>query len=265
MQGGNPAESMPDSTRVCEELDKVENLIYFGLYENETSKRAKIVIPAKNFFEKEDVRLSYGHQYVEKMHKVIDSDIGISEYDFTKRLFDAFDLAGLESEEYYINAWLTQCKKQGEQYLSPAYEETPYEDGFGEDGDDEFEFIEDYADDFINTKRFNKVRTSKKNKVEDERFWLLSPKTNKALNTQFNRDNKVQIHPDTGYEEGDKVLLISEFGELELEVVLNEDLRSNCLVVTSNTLGLNILTPSMVSDEGESACYQEVKVTIEKL
>jgi len=265
VQGGNPAESMPDSTRVCEELDKVENLIYFGLYENETSKRAKIVIPAKNFFEKEDVRLSYGHQYVEKMHKIIDSDIGISAYDFTKRLFDAFDLSGLEREEYYINAWLTQCKKQGEQYISPAYEEMPYSEGFGEDGDDEFEFIEDYADDFINTKRFNKVRTSKKNKVEDERFWLLSPKTNKALNTQFKRDNKVQIHPDTGYEEGDKVLLSSEFGELELEVVLNEDLRSNCLVVTSNTLGLNILTPPMVSDEGESACYQEVKVTIEKL
>ena len=265
VQGGNPAESMPDSSRVCEALEKVENLIYFGLYENETSKRAKIVIPAKNFFEKEDVRLSYGHQYVEKMNKVVDSEIGISEYDFTKYLFDAFDFAELESEQYYIDAWLTQCKKQDEQYISPAYEEIPYEEGFGEDGDDEFEFIEEYADDFINTKRFTKARTSKKNKVEDERFWLLSPKTNKALNTQFKRDNKVQIHSEKGYEEGDKVLLSSEFGELALEVVINDDIRPNCLLVTSNTLGLNILTPPMVSDEGESACYQEVKVTIEKV
>lgn len=265
VQGGNPAESMPDSTRVCEELEKVENLIYFGLYENETSKRAKIVIPAKNFFEKEDVRLSYGHQYVEKMNKVVDSDIGISEYDFTKTLFEAFDLAGLESEQYYIDAWLTQCKKQGEQYISPAYEEIPYEDGFGEEGGDEFEFIEEYDDDFINTKRFTKVRTSKKNKVEDEKFCLLSPKTNKALNTQFKRDNKVQIHPDVGYEEGEKVLLSSDNGDLELEVVLNADLRANCVVVTSNTLGLNILTPSIVSDEGENACFQEVKITITKV
>lgn len=265
VQGGNPAESMPDSTRVCKELDKVENLIYFGLYENETSKRAKIVIPAKTFFEKEDVRLSYGHQYVEKMNKVVDSEIGISEYDFTKYLFDAFDLVGLESEQYYIDAWLTQCKKQGEQYISPAYEEIPYKDGFGEEGDDEFEFIEEYDDDFINTKRFTKIRTSKKNKVEDERFWLLSPKTNKALNTQFNRDNKVQIHPDFGYEEGEKVLLSSENGELELEVVLNEDIRINCVVVSSSTLGINMLTPSMVSEEGDNACYQEVKVTIAKL
>lgn len=255
VQGANPAESMPDSTRVCEELDKVENLIYFGLYENETSKRAKIVIPAKNFFEKEDVRLSYGHQYVEKMHKVLDSEIGISEYDFTKRLFDGFDFSGLESEQYYIDACLTQCKKKGEQYISPGYEEIPYADGFGEDGDD----------DFINIEHFTKVQTHKKNKVCDKKFWLLSPKSNKALNTQFKRDNKVQIHPECGYSKGEKILLCSDFGELELEVMLNEELRTNCVVVTNNTLGLNILTPSIVSDEGDNACYQEVKVTINRV
>jgi len=265
VQGGNPAESMPDSTRVRAELEKVENLIYFGLYENETSKRAKIVIPAKTFFEKEDVRLSYGHQYIEKMNKVVDSNIGISEYRFTKELFDAFDFAELESEEYYINAWLVQCEKEGEHYISPAYEENPYEDGFGEDNDDEFEFIEEYDDDFINTKRFTKIRTSKKNKVEDERFWLLSPKSNKSLNTQFNRSNIVQIHSDSGYSEGEKVRLISKDGALELEVKLNDDIRSNCIVVTNNTPNINLLTPSLVSEEGESACYQEVKVEIERI
>ncbi len=265
VQGGNPAESMPDSTRVQEKLEKVEDLIYFGLYENETSKRAKIVIPAKNFFEKEDVRLSYGHQYVEKMNKVMESDIGISEYDFTKYLFDAFGLAGLECEEYYIDAWLTQCKKQGEQYISPAYEECPYEEGFGQDGDDEFEFIEDYDDDFINTKRFRKYRKTSQNKKIDETYWLLSPKSNKALNTQFQREDKVQIHPEAGYTEGERVRLSSEYGKHDFIVKYNEDIHLGSVVITSNTFGLNVLTPSIVSEEGESACYQEVKVTIEKL
>ena len=265
VQGGNPAESMPDSTRVIEELEGVENLIYFGLYENETSKRAKIVIPAKNFFEKEDVRLSYGHQYVEKMNKVMDSDIGISEYDFTKYLFDAFGFAGLESEEYYINAWLTQCKKQGEHYISPAYEETPYDEGFGEDGDDEFEFIEDYDDDFINTKRFSKYHKISKNKKIDETYWLLSPKSSKSLNTQFKRGNQVQLHSEQGYEEGETIRLSSEYGEYDFIVKHNDDIRSDSVVITSNTLGLNTLTPSIVSNEGENACYQEVKVTIESV
>jgi len=265
VQGGNPAESMPDSTRVCEELEKVENLIYFGLYENGTAKRAKIVIPAKNFFEKEDVRLSYGHQYVEKMNKVLDSEIGISEYDFAKYLFNTFNLEELEKEEIYIEKWLEQCNEEVGAVVSPAYEEIPYSEGFGEDGDDEYTFIEDYDDDFINTKSFTKVRTSKKNKVQDERFWLLSPKTNKALNTQFKRDNKVQIHPEKGYEEGVILRLSSEYGSVELEVKHNADLRADCLLVTSNTLGLNMLTPSIVSDEGESACFQEVKIEIERV
>lgn len=265
VQGGNPAESMPDSSRVCEALEKVDTLIYFGLYENETSRRAKIVIPAKTFFEKEDVRLSYGHQYVEKMNKVMDSDIGISEYDFTKRLFDTFKFAGLESETYYIDTWLRQCQKQDEQYISPAHEALPYEEGFGKDGDEAFKFNEDYGDDLMIAKHFKKVRALKKSKVDDGRFWLLSSKANKALNTQFKRNNTVQIHPESGYLEGEKILLGSEFGELELEVVLNEDLQTNCVVVTNNTLGLNILTPSIISEKGASACYQEVKITIEKV
>ena len=265
VQGGNPAESMPDSSRVQEELDEVDNLIYFGLYENETSKRAKIVIPAKNFFEKEDVRLSYGHQYVEKMNRVMDSKIGISEYDFTKYLFDAFNLAELESEQYYIDAWLVQCKKQGNQYISPAYEERPYVEGFGEDGDDEFEFIEDYDDDFINTKSLTKVRTSKKNQLSNDTLWLLTPKTNKALNTQFKRDMKVYLHPDMGYVDGETVKITSECGMLELEVSLSEDVRDNCVMIPSNTHGVNKLTPSLVSNEGGNACYQEVKVNLEKI
>lgn len=265
VQGGNPAESMPDSTRVREELEGVENLIYFGLYENETSKRAKIVIPAKNFFEKEDLRLSYGHQYVEKMNKVMDSDIGISEYDFTKCLFDALGFVGLESEAYYINAWLTQCKQQGDQYISPAYEEMPYAGGFGQDGNDEFEFKEDYYDDFINTKLFRKYRKSSKNKKIDETYWLLSPKSSKALNTQFKRGNEVQLHSTQGYEEGETVRLSSEYGEHDFTVKNNDDIRFDSVVITSNTLGLNTLTPSIVSDEGENACYQEVKVTIERI
>ena len=263
VQGGNPAASMPNSNHVCQELESVENLIYFGLYENETSKRAKIVIPAKNFFEKEDVRLSYGHQYVQKINQVVQHDIGISEYDFTKWLFDAFGFEGLQSEESYIDTWLKQCKEDEHGYISPAYEAIPYESGFGEEGDDEFVFIDEYDDDFINTKRFTKVRTSEKNKIEDERFWLLSPKSNKSLNTQFKRDNKVHMHPKHGYKEGTLLKLSSEYGTLELEVKHNVDLREDCLMVPNNTPGVNRLTPSVVSDKGESACYQEVKIVVE--
>jgi len=265
IQGGNPAESMPDSNRVREELEGVENLIYFGLYENETSKRAKIVIPAKNFFEKEDVRLSYGHHYIEKMNQVVESDIGISEYDFTKALFKHFGFDGLASEESYIMAWLEQCCQEGDQYISPVYQQTPYEGGFGEESDDEFEFIEEYDDDFVNTKRFSKYRKESKKKSNDETLWLLSPKSNKSLNTQFVRSETVELHSELGYREGEKVLVASDHGEYTFTVHLNDDVRIDCAVITNNTLGVNFLTPRMLSEEGDNACYQEVKVWIERV
>ncbi|AKF25361.1 molybdopterin oxidoreductase [Sulfurovum lithotrophicum] len=264
VQGGNPAESMPDSKRVRKELEAVENLIYFGLYENETSKRAKIVIPAKNFFEKEDVRLSYGHQYVQKMNKILDADIGISEYDFTSRLFDLFGFDGLQSEEYYLDAWLSQCEREGEHYISPAHQDAPYAEGFGEE-DDEFEFIDEFEDDFINTKRFRKYRKESKNKPKDESFWLLTPKSSKSLNTQFVREETVQLPPDAGYAEGERVKVSSEHGSGEFTVRINEDLRPDCLIITANTRGVNYLTPSILSDGGENACYQEVKVLVERV
>jgi hypothetical protein len=199
------------------------------------------------------------------MQQAISTQIGISEYAFTQYLFDAFGFTGLEEEAYYLDAWLTQCKKEGEYYISPAYETRPYEEGFGEEGDDEFVFIDDYDDDFINTKRFRKYRKKSQNETVDESYWLLSPKSKKSLNTQFTREMLVHMHPDAGYQEGQKVRLSSEYGQYDLTVKVDEDVRVGCVVVTSNTRGVNYLTPSIVSEEGESACYQEVKVTIESL
>ena len=265
VQGGNPAASMPDTSRVIKELEQVQNLIYFGLYENETSKMARIVIPAKNFFEKEDVRLSYGHHYVSRMHQVVHTRIGISEYDFTRQLFDIFGFEGLESEEAYIDHWMKQCEEAEGCERSPAYEALPYASGFGEDGEEEFAFIDEYDDDFINAKHFTKYRKQSTKKKPDERFWLLSPKSPKSLNTQFVRDTRVQMHPDSGYEEGEQVRLVSEHGTHTFTVHLSEDIKPNCVVVTNNTVGVNYLTPAILSEEGHNACYQEVKVTIASL
>jgi anaerobic selenocysteine-containing dehydrogenase len=264
VQGGNPAESMPDSSRVINELEKVETLIYFGLYENETSRRAKIVIPAKNFFEKEDVRLSYGHHWVNRMNKIVESDFGISEYDFTHEMFERLGLEGLRAEEEYIAHWLLQCEKTEEGLRSPAYDETPYREGFGEARDDEFVFIDDFEDDFESLKHLRKYRKLSDKKIKNREYWLISPKAKHALNTQFKRDDRIQLHPQLGYKEGERVLVSTSHGSHEFVVHLNDDIREDAVVITANTIGVNFLTPAIVSEEGEGACYQEVKVRIER-
>jgi predicted molibdopterin-dependent oxidoreductase YjgC len=56
--------------------------------------------------------------------------------------------------------------------------------------------------------------------------------------------------------------VISEEGELELTVKINDDLRHDCVMVPIGTPGVNRLTPSVISDEGEGACYGEAKVRL---
>jgi predicted molibdopterin-dependent oxidoreductase YjgC len=73
------------------------------------------------------------------------------------------------------------------------------------------------------------------------------------------------MHPDAGYEEGESVRVSSEYGAHEFTVKLTEDIKPNCVVITNNTIGVNYLTPSILSEEGDGACYQEVKVEIERL
>ncbi len=266
VQGANPLASMPNTNRVEESISKVDNLIYFGLYENETSQRANIIIPAKSFLEKDDLRLSYGHHIATPMPKAIDSDVGISEYDFTQELLRRLNLPPIESEESYISYWLNQCKKENEHYIIPSYRELPYENGFGEDEDSEYEFIDDFDDDFENIKRFRKARKLKSKQEEKiTEFWLITPKSPHSLNSQFERKEEVYIHPCYGFEDNEEITIYSEYGEVKLRVKNTLDIRRDCLLIYAGTKGVNRLTPSIISQEGEGACYQEVKLKIKEI
>jgi hypothetical protein len=165
----------------------------------------------------------------------------------------------LESEEYYINAWLSQCKEVNGEWVSPAYESVPYSEGFGEDGNEKFSFIEGYNDKLIKSSK------QSENRSKDETLWLISPKARGTINTQFKRVSTIGLNPLLGYKDGEKVKVSSEYGEFIFEVECSKDLRSDISLITGNTIGVNFLTPPVISKEGESACYQEVKVSIERV
>ncbi len=264
VQGGNPASSMPCSSKVTNELKAVKNLVYFGLYENETSALARIIIPAKNFYEKDDVRLGYGHTWAAKMNKLHDSSIGISEYDLILKLFNIMNLDKLHSKEYYIDHYLKQCEKINELYRSPAHKDLPYNNGFGVNGGEEFCFLDDYDDDFVSAKR---LRKHHKEKVEQNRdgYWLVNGKSAHALNSQFERTDTVYIHPNSGFADEKKLKVTSEYGEVILVAKNTLDLREDCVMITTNTIGVNNITPPTESLEGHSACYGEVKVRLSKV
>ncbi len=263
VQGGNPVGSMPDSNRVEQSLSEVANLIYFGLHENETSAKARIVIPAKTFLEKNDLRTSYGHHYVEPMHQVIQSKMGISEYDFANAILGRLGLEELEPEAHYLSLWQEQCGTLDGQLVSPEYDPLPYRDGFGQEGDEAFEFIDDFDDPLepVALRKFRKPKAE----AFDGLYWLLTPKAHHSLNTQYIRKPNIDLPPTAGYTEGERVHISSEYGELELEVRVCHDLRDDCVRIFSSTPGVNRLTPPTISEEGEAACYGESRVRIRSI
>lgn len=259
IQGANPLSQMPDSIKVKNAIKHTQNVVYFGLYENETSAVADLIIPAKTFLEKDDIRTSYSHNSMLMMNKQVDSEIGISEYDLAKYLCYEFDLE-LKSEQDYIEHFKSFTDESGN---VKGRENIPYKDGFDTD-DDEFLFLEEVE---IN-KKANKITLTKnrdkKRKLSDALF-LLTSKSPKSLNSQFKCESSVYIHSSLGFDENEKIKINSQTGSVELLVKHNDDLRVDCVLIYSGTPGVNNLTSSKHSYEGNSAVYQEDTVIIEQL
>jgi len=251
IQGANPAHSMPDTNRVIKELKKVENLIYFGTYHNETSQLAKIVIPALNFLEKSDVRLSYSDYSIKAMNPITQANHGISEYAFTRILIEKLGSGEIDDERSYIDSWLTQATHG---VSLAAKNMLRFET---------FEFLEEIDDDFEAIKNLTDIKNLK-NTHNTSGYWLLTPKAKHAINSQFKRDNSVEIHCDLGFHEGEKITLTTLYGTLNGIVKINNGVRQDCVMVRANVTGVNRLTPSIVSNKGNSACFQETKVTLTK-
>ena len=238
IQGANPLSQMPNSMRVQKELQNVKNIIYFGTEENESSKIANLVIPAKNFLYKNDVRVSYSHTKMSVMSKVKESSYGISEYDLSSYLCHEFDIE-LKSEKEYLEHFKS--------FSSRKIEDKPYKDGFDTD-DKEFIFLQE----------LDNV------KIKSNVLYLITCKSPKSLNSQFYREKYVYLNNSHEVTDDELITISSAIGEVTLKVKINEDLRDDCVLIYSGTEGVNRLTSSFHSYDGKSAIYQEERVKIKK-
>lgn len=247
VQGGNPLAQMPNSVKVCEEFANAGFKIYFGLYENETSRACDLVIPAKTFLEKNDVRASYGDFTLQKMSKLRDSEIGISEYALSKLLCDYFHLS-LPSEEECLEMLSVQMENSNGVSVKKNRPTLPYADGFATESG-EFEFMDEVDLSFR----------------DEEGLFLITPKSARSLNSQFHREEGIFLHPECGFNEGETVKVSNKVGAILLVVHYDSRLRNDCALIYAGTPEVNVLTPSLLSIEGENAVYQEFKIKVEKL
>ncbi|MDD2779920.1 molybdopterin-dependent oxidoreductase [Sulfuricurvum sp.] len=244
VQGGNPLSQMPATTRVKASFENAGFKVYFGLYENETSLASDLVIPAKTFLEKNDFRSSYGDYTFQEMPRLVECEIGISEYDLALSLCEAFGEV-LVSEETCRAKLREQMEiSEGVGYRLNA-PKIPYETGF-ENGVFEFSDELDLEID------------------KSEGFHLITSKHPKGLNSQFYQAKGVYMHPEAGFEEGITVELTSKSGSVDMLVYHDRRLRNDCVLIYSGTPDANVITPALLSYEGEGAVYQETKIKVTK-
>ena len=245
IQAANPLSQMPNTLRVEKSISQTKNVIYFGLYENETSKIADLVIPAKSFLEKNDIRTSYSHNALLKMNQQYKSDVGISEYALAKYLCEKFSIE-LKSEDEYLEGFKKfGTVKSDNSFEVENREERAYKDGFDtEDG--KFIFLDKISLD----------------KNKSDKLHLITPKGFASLNSQFKCSEYVYLSSSYGLKENSDVKISSSVGSVTLKVKHNDDLREDCILIYSGTKGLNNITSSKHSYDGKCAIYQNERVEI---
>jgi len=253
IQNSNPLVSMPNSKKIKEGIEKSKFVVYFGLYENETSRLADLVIPAVDFLSKNDIRTTYGHEFIGMMPKLKESECGISEYNLTNYLMQKFFGTNLKSEQEYIAEIVSSNSFTKDGYLaSKIYEKIPYSDGFYTD-DGKFNFLDEFEDDF------------EQDFEDDNQYYILTIKNKYSLNSSFKCNNFLYIPPILGYKDEDKVELTSLYGKAEFVVKIDKRLRRDCFLTYSGNAKYNYLTPSICSLKGTCAVFQELKVSMKKV
>lgn len=247
IQGTNPLSQMPNSFRVTKEMAQVKNIVYFGLQENESSSIAHLVIPAKNFLYKNDIRTSYFHNAIIDMPRVAECDHGISEYDLSAYLCHSFDIE-LKSETEYIKhfkSFRIECEDGS--FVVDGREDIAYKNGFDtEDGK------------FIFLDQFDEL------KYENKGLFLITAKSYKSQNSQFEREENIYLHSAFGFKDNEVVMISSVDGNIKLKVKIDDNIRQDCILIYSATKGVNTLTSSLPSFLGNSAAYQEQKVEVSR-
>jgi len=248
IQGGNPASQMPNSKRVTEGLKRAKNVIYFGLHVNATSELANVVIPAKSFLEKEDIKCSYGHEFIGFMPKMMDNSEAISEYEFTQKLLQKSSLEALPSEKDCIDMMVDSISDASSPYpRHKLYGKWPYAEEFYTDSG-LFQFPDEVP----------------LEPLEGEVF-LIFAKWPRALNSQFYPNDSLHVSPEFGLMDGEKIRLKSEYGEAEYIVSIDERLTKNVMLLYSGAKNANALTPPFEGDEGNTAIFQEITISWERV
>ncbi|MCK5293846.1 MAG: molybdopterin-dependent oxidoreductase, partial [Arcobacteraceae bacterium] len=226
IQGANPIVSAPNTSEIIRGLENTF-VIYMGTTYNDTAKYVDIIIPSKTFLQKKDIRLSYSHDEVRYCEICEETSLAISEYELTAYLYKEFNFDGLLNEEEYLDCFKTIVNKKPK-----------------------VEFKEQSLDDI------------KEIILNEDEYYLITSKSKNTLNSQFKYNKYAYIHPSLGIKDDEEIVLSSKYGEIKIKVKNNNTIYKRAILIYAGNKQVNYLTSNEISEYGNNAIFQDIKVTI---
>jgi anaerobic selenocysteine-containing dehydrogenase len=294
----------PQTAQVIEAFRALDFRVVIDQFLTDTAREADIVLPAKTMFEQTDVIGAYWHPYIQIKAKLIDPPgevlpeteifwhlakrLGVSP-DEIKRIIPA------PSDEA-VEAWLEnrlepfpdlslERLRRGP-VLAPGAEEIAWSDLVFPTASGKIELVSEEAvfrwgADALPT--FGPcVERPATGEASDYPLYLLTPNTKNRIHSQFGNlpsiraldpDNLAEMSPADaaarGIDDGDRVRVFNDRGEVEINVRLDHSLRPGCLVVhngwwLSEGGGINLLSAARETDMGHGAAFHDNAVEVER-
>ncbi|MHB8840353.1 MAG: molybdopterin-dependent oxidoreductase [Candidatus Aquicultor sp.] len=276
INGGNPLNQSPDIASVAEAFKNIDFVVVLEQFMTDTAEGADLVLPVTTFLEEHDVIGSYWHNLVGLVNPAIEP-VGNARSDF-EIYQDLANFLGFGEEmagtpESWIRKIIKPLRKSGITYESlleshkriPEAPMVAYGDRLFQTESGKFNFITAFSTSEIQSTGYPLALLS-----THSRRWIhsqLIPDENKSLPI-------AKVNPATagkyGIEDAETARVASAHGELTAVIKHDESVRESIVHIEQGRWArfgqsLNQLTPALMSNEGQNACYYQTAVKLEKI
>jgi len=276
INGANPMNQSPNAKATVEAFKKIDFVVVFEQYMTDTAENADVVLPVTTFLEETDVVASFWHSYIGAVNPAIEpvgeawTDLEIYQA-LADRLGFGPEMAGMPDD--WIRKIIKPLKRDGitlealrnEHMRIPRVPMVAFEEmDFGTESK-KFSFIKSFSNPTFNDKDYPLTLLS-----THTRQWIHSQLTPAEHNTVL----VANIHPSTaekyGISSGEEACITSPVGEVKAIIEHNEDVKEEVVLVDQGrwlkfAQSANQLTPTLMSYDGENACYYQTAVRLEKV
>jgi len=278
----NPLSQLPNLNKTKKSFQAIEFKVCFDMFMTDTAMNCDLFIPCTNTLESEDLLTSgMSNPYLIYNQRIVTpADRLMDEYYFFMRLAKEMEIEDYPfvTKKEYLNKVIEPLMDKDitldsirEGYFTAQTDEVPWRDLSFDTTSKKIEISSNQAKDeglspypiYIKSEQQGKVRLISghfKDSLFSQHFLDIE-----GISKAYINENMSKLYD---LENGDKAILTSEKGQIEVHILLSEDVPNNIIYMHTGWWekhgNPNFLTANISSEMGGQIAYYEVTVAIEK-